>query len=148
MIKYFIYGVNNFNKSNKIILYLFEKTKKRRSDIKIKKNNFKGFCETDMHRIEFDISFRIIDKKIHIIFNPLIIKILTHDIHCQNVIFPLIGDKIIKQKKNELHFSGFKIKGDFRKYILTDEFSGVDQTLATNWTHGGIFNGNFEIILN
>ncbi|MFE3845668.1 hypothetical protein ACFL1L_02250, partial [Thermoplasmatota archaeon] len=110
--------------------------------------NIEGFCETDIHKIEYNINFRIIDNKIHIIFYPLIIKILAHDIHCQNVIFPLIGDKIIKQNKNEMQFSGFTIKGNFRKYILTNEFSGVDQTLVTNWTHGGIFKDNFEIILN
>ena len=148
MIKYFLYGVNNIDKSNKNNIYLFEKTKIRRYGIKIKKNSLQGFCETDIHRIEYTIKFKIIDNKIHIIFNPLIIRVLKHDIPSLNVMFPLIGDKSIKQKKNELHFSGFIIKGDFNKYYVTDEFSGVDQTLVTNWTHGGIYKGNFEIILN
>jgi len=143
MIKYFLYGINNIDKSDKNNLYLFEKTKNRRYGIKIKKNTLQGFCETDIN-----IKFKIIDKKIHIMFNPLIIRILKHDIHSSTVIFPLIGNKSIKQNKNELHFSGFIIKGDFKKFYVTDEFSGVDQTLVTNWTHGGIYKGDFEIILN
>ena len=47
-----------------------------------------------------------------------------------------------------MYFSGFKIKGDFKEFIINDDFSGVDQTLSTNWTHGGIYRGYFEIILN
>ena len=73
---------------------------------------------------------------------------MQHDVSCSKVIFPIIGDKIIKQKENELEFSGFILKGDFNKYIISDEFIGVDQTLITNWTHGGLYKGNFEIILN
>ncbi len=147
MIKYFFYGVNNFHKYDKKNIYLFEKTRKKTYDVRINGNNIQGFCETDLHRIEYDIIFKKINKKIHIIFNPLIIRVLEHDLSCSRVIFPIIGDKIMKQKENELEFSGFILKGDFKNYIITDEFSGVDQTLMTNWTHGGLYKGNFEIIL-
>jgi hypothetical protein len=148
IIKYFFYGVNNYGKSDKIKLYLLEETKLKKFGINIKFNTLEGFCETNIHRIEYNIKFKIINKKIHIIFNPFIIKLLKHDVNCSKVIFPLIGNKSIKQNKKELFFQGFSIKGDFKKYVLTDFFSGVDQTLVTNWTHGGIYRGDFEIIIN
>jgi hypothetical protein len=148
MIKYFLYGVNNYYKSDKKNIFLFEKTRKKLYDVKINRNILQGFCETDLHRIEYNFIVKKINNKIHIFFNPLIIRVLDHDITCSRVILPIIGDRIIKQKENELEFSGFILKSDFNKIIFGDDFCGVDHTLTTNWTHGGLYRGNFEIILN
>jgi hypothetical protein len=148
MIKYFIYGVNNAPKTKKIYPYLLENVKNKRSNIKIINNSLKGFFETNIHRIDYTIKFKIIENKIHIIFNPIVIRILKHDIFCSRVIFPLIGDKCLNNKLNEMNFSGFIIKGNFKDFIIKDDFCGADQTLSTNWTHGGIYRGYFEIILN
>ncbi len=148
IVKYFFYGVNNYTKSNSADICLFDKLKGKRFLFKIKKNNIQGFCQSNMHKIDYKISFKLINKKIHIIFKPLIIRVLKHDLSYSSVIFPLIGDKFIDKKENELHFPGFILRGDFKKYVLSQKFSGVDQTLVTNWTHGGVYKGNFEIILN
>jgi hypothetical protein len=148
MIKYFLYGVYNTDKRRTNVIHNFEKIKKINYGIKVKKDYLEGFCETDIHRIDYVIKFKLIENKVHIIFCPFIIKTLAHDVNCNNVIFPLIGKKIIKKKLNQLHFSGFTVIGNFKNFVLTNELFGVDQTLATNWTHGGIFRGDFKIILN
>jgi len=148
MIKYFLYGVYNMDKLKGNVINNFEKIKKLNFGIEVKKDCLEGFCETDIHRIDYVIKFKLIKNKVNIIFSPFVVKTLAHDVNCNNVIFPLIGNKIIKKKLNELHFSGFSVIGDFKNFVFTDEFSGVDQTLATNWTHGGIFRGDFKIILN
>ena len=83
----------------------------------------------------------------HIFFDPLIIKVLDHDLSCKQVLFPLIGKKLEKKSNKQLHFDGFSIRGDFKSVVTTDEFTAVDQTLSTNWTHGGMYKGKFEIIL-
>ncbi len=147
MIKYFIFGVNNYKKDKEIKLYLLENVKKPNFGIKINKDNFKGFFETKIHRIEYDIKFKIYDNKIRIIFYPLIIKLLTNDIKCSKVLFPIIGEKCLNQNKDELYFSGFILKCSNKDIVLENDFTAIDQTLSTNWTHGGIYNGNFEIII-
>jgi hypothetical protein len=147
MVKYFLYGVNNFQKTDKINIYLLENIKKKKYDAEIKNNYIKGFFETDYHRLNYTIKIKKFENKIHIFFNPIIVRLLKNDISCSKVIFPLIGDKCIKQDINQLYFSGFSLMGDFKKAIIKDDFSGIDQTLLTNWTHGGIYRGDFEIIL-
>ena len=54
---------------------------------------------------------------------------------------------VLKQSNKELIFKGFKIKGDLPEIIISEKHTAVDQTLSTNWTHGGIYQGAFEIII-
>jgi hypothetical protein len=86
-------------------------------------------------------------NKLHIFFDPIIIKVLDHDLSCKQILFPIIGKKLENKSYNILNFHSFIIKGDFKNILTTDEFTAVDQTLSTNWTHGGIYKGNFEIII-
>ena len=44
-------------------------------------------------------------------------------------------------------FGAFAISGDFIDIIFGDDFTAVDQTRATNWTHGGVYKGRFDIVL-
>jgi hypothetical protein len=61
--------------------------------------------------------------------------------------FPVIGSKSKKRVKRSLLFDGFTVSGDFKDIVFGDDFTAVDQTCATNWTHGGVYKGRFDIVL-
>ena len=145
--KYFLKGVHSGKSSETIKIRPFEIHKKKAMGVQIEGSSAHGYCETYIHRIEFTINSKKEGEKLHIIFDPLIIKVLDHDLSCNQVFFPIIGRKLEKKVNNQLDFNGFIVKGDFKNVVTTDEFTAVDQTLSTNWTHGGIFKGKFEIIL-
>lgn len=145
--KYFLKGVYGNKPSDTVKVRSFEKHKKKTINVQIDGDSAKGYCETDIHRVEFTITSIKKGKKLHIFFDPLIIKVLDHDLSCKQVLFPLIGKKLEKKSNKQLHFDGFSIRGDFKSVVTTDEFTAVDQTLSTNWTHGGMYKGKFEIIL-
>ena len=147
MIKYFIFGVDNYKKNDSIKLYLLDKIRNPKFDVEINNNNIKGFFETKIHRIEYNIEIYKIDNEIKIDFNPIIIELLENDVNCSKVLFPIIGDKCLKQKNNELLFSGFTIKSVTNNILYEKDFTAIDQTLLTNWTHGGLYKGDFEITL-
>ena len=145
--KYFLKGVYRDKTSDTIRIRPFEIHKKKAMDVQIEGALAHGYCETDIHRIEFTITSKKRGEKLHIFFDPLIIKVLDHDLSCKQVFFPIVGKKLEKKGYNQLDFNGFIMKGDFKNVVSTDEFTAVDQTLSTNWTHGGMYKGNFEIIL-
>ena len=116
-------------------------------DISIDKNCAFGFCQTRLHRIEYSISVTKKGKKLSISFNPFVIKALGHDFPVKHTFLPVIGCKSKKRVGKELVFDGFTVSGDFRDVIFTDDATIIDQTCATNWTHGGIYKGKFDIIL-
>jgi len=146
-VKYFLKGVYRDKPSDIIKICPFEKHKKKAMDVQIDGDSAHGHCETNIHRIEVTIAAVEKGSKIHIFFDPLIIKVLDHDLSCKQILFPLIGKKLEKKSKKQLHFDGFSIKGDFKSLFTTDEFTAANQTLSTNWTHGGMYKGKFELIL-
>ncbi|MEA3458401.1 MAG: hypothetical protein U9R21_06955, partial [Candidatus Thermoplasmatota archaeon] len=145
--KYFLKGVYGKEPLDAVKVRPFEKHKKKTMGIQIDKDSAKGHCETDLHRIELTVTSIKKGEKLHIFFDSLVIKVLDHDLSCKQVLFPLIGKKLEKKSNEQLHFDGFSIRGDFKSVVTTDEFTAVDQTLSTNWTHGGMYKGKFEIIL-
>ena len=88
------------------------------------------------------------DEELHISFNPLVIRVLDHDVSSIQVLFPLIGAKLQKKNNGRLFFDKFTVIGNFRRIVTVEDFTAVDQTLTTNWTHGGEFKGGFDIIIN
>ena len=46
MIKYFIFGVDNYKKKDSIKLYLLDKIRNPKFNVEINNNNIKGFFET------------------------------------------------------------------------------------------------------
>jgi len=146
-IKYFLRGVYRNEKSYTPNIYPFEKIKKKEVTFNIEKDFVYGYCKTNLHKIELKITVKKIGKKIHIFFDPLIINTLKHDLSCDQVLFPIIGKKLKNKNSEKLNFDGLSIKGEIKSIFKTDDFTAVNQTLSTNWTHGGIFKGQFEIII-
>jgi hypothetical protein len=60
-------------------------------------------------------------------------------------LFPVVGATLLKRENQRLVFEGFEISGDFNKVIEGRDFTAVDQTLVTNWTHGGVYKGKMII---
>ena len=144
--KFILKGVHAPKMNSKINIDPLEKYIKK-WDFSINKNSAEGYCQTELHKIKYTISARKYENNVVISFNPLIIEVLDHDVSCKQTFFPVIGTKLLKKGVNELHFDGFSMKSDFRHLIETERCTAIDQTLATNWTYGGIYKGTFEIIL-
>ena len=145
--KYFLKGVYGPKALNDINVDTFEKVKKKRLEITIKKDYLICICETDLHRFKTKIFALKKGKNIHVFFDPFLIEVLGHDLNCKQVLFPLIDDKLLRKEKNELIFKDYKIKGEFPEILTSEKYTAVDQTRSTNWTHGGIYKTQFEIIL-
>ena len=145
--KYFLKGVYGPKALTDINLKTLEKVKNKKLEITIKDDCLTCICETDLHRFKTKISATKKGKNIHVFFNPIVIEVLGHDLNCKQILFPLVNDKSLKQSNKELIFKGFKIKGDLPEIIISEKHTAVDQTLSTNWTHGGIYQGAFEIII-
>jgi len=116
-------------------------------DVSVDNNCAFGFCQTRLHRIEYTISVTKKGKKLSISFDPFVIKTLDHDFPVEHMFLPVIGCKSKKRVGKELVFDGFTFLGDLRDVIFTDDNTIIDQTCATNWTHGGIYKGKFDVIL-
>jgi hypothetical protein len=147
-VKYLIKGVYGQKPLEKMHISSFKKIKKHGVTITIKDNCPYCCCETSLHRLSTTIKVEIIGNDIIIRFQPMTIEVLTHDVDCQQVLFPIIGNSIIEKKDHMLIFKGMNIQGNFPKLYINDIAVAVDQSLSTNWTHGGIFQESFDIILN
>lgn len=147
-LKYFFKGVNNPETLEQTKIDIFEKHIKNYKIISLEK--FSTLIEflSDLHKITFKISVFEEKDKVRIIISPIEIKILKHDIDCYSVIFPLVGAKLKEHKTDKLIFENIMLKTNIKSIIKTEEFTGVEQTLSTNWTHGGTYKGSFEIIVN
>jgi hypothetical protein len=144
-IKRFIKGVYPPKTFDRIEIDPFEKYEKKDCGIMISKNYVDIYCETDLHRIECKVNVFVEKEKICIHFDPVVVKVLNHDVPCKKILFPIIGAKLKEKKGNVLQFDGFAVEGDFKDTIEGNNITVVDQTLATNWTHGGIYRGKFRI---
>ena len=145
-VKYFLKGVHEPEINKEIKIHHFGKYVKK-WDVSVDKNSAVGFCETDLHRIEYTMSVTKKGNDFVISFDPLIIKVLNHDLSIGHTFFPVIGSKSKKRVGRQLFFDGFAVSGDFRDIVFGDDFTAVDQTRATNWTHGGLYKGRFDIVL-
>ncbi len=126
---------------------LFEKQKTDYS-ITTREDSAHISCKTDLHEIECSIKAEEKNRKICISFEPLIVRVLEHDLDCKKVLFPIIGKKLKSKKENCLVFDDFILKYNSGELVKGNSFIALDQTLSTNWTHGGIYKDNFELIFN
>jgi len=63
----------------------------------------------------------------------------THDLPVKQIIlFPLIGAKPKSVSDTNIDFASFSLQGDCSRCIQKDAFTAINQTLSTNWTHGGV----------
>jgi len=145
--KYFLHGVQAPKKIDDLRIYPFERYKKKRIHVSFMENEARICCETDLHRIECIISVKRKDDELCISFDPVVVKVLKHDVSCKQVFFPVVGAPLKERSDGKLCFDGFVIAGDFRRVVETSEFTAVDQTLVTNWTHGGMYTGGFDFII-
>lgn len=145
--KYFLHGVQAPKKIDDLRIYPFERCEKKRMHVSFMGNEARVCCETDLHRIECIISVKRKDDELCISFDPVVVKVLKHDVSCKQVFFPVVGAPLKERSDGKLCFDGFVIAGDFRRVVETSEFTAVDQTLVTNWTHGGMYTGGFDFII-
>ena len=146
-VKYVLKGVYGPKPLKEKNISSFEKIKKTSFSIEIKGKSAHCHCETSLHHLSTTVSAYKQGKDLCIQFTPLTIEVLDHDIDCQQVLFPIIGSKPSKIKKDMILFEGFSVKGAFPKIYADDTVTAVDQTLSTNWTHGGIYQKPFEVII-
>jgi hypothetical protein len=145
-VKYFLQGVHAPKISDKIKIDML-KNHIKSWDVSIDKGVIRGWCQTSLHKISYTISFCIKDKKFLICFNPLVIEVLDHDVAVPQVLFPVIGSSLLSSNNEYLEFDGCIVRCENNKIIMQDTVTAVDQTYVTNWTHGGVFQGKFDIIL-
>lgn len=146
-VKYFLTGVKKPVITRVPRVDLFEKHIKNIEVLSLDKSSAFVRFSSDLHRITLGISVKKIKNQIRIMFDPVLIEMLKHDLVVEKVLFPVVGSTLIKKTDKELQFKRFKVNGDFKKVVETPEFTAADQTLATNWTHGGLYKGRFEIVI-
>jgi len=145
-IKYFITGVKNPKSSEKNIIDPFEKHIKNTKILSIDDSSVTVQFLSDFHKITLNISGNKNKNNIIINFDPVSIEMLKHDLVVDKVLFPIIGAKTREISQDKLCFKKFILKTEIPSLVKTKDFIAVDQTLATNWTHGGIYKGKFEIV--
>jgi hypothetical protein len=145
--KYFIRGVCGPKplKENKIDI--FGKYVKSYKIVSLEKYQSTIEFLSDFHKITLKLSVYEDKEEVKIIIDSIEIKMLKHDLDCYKVLIPIIGAELKDFKHDKLFFEKIILKTKISSIVKTEEFAGVDKTLATNWTHGGIYIGNFEIII-
>jgi len=146
-LKYIMKGVFGPTPLSGIHLGLFSTIPERNAQVTIEKNQVHCICQTRFHQITATLSFSKKEKDLCVHFSPVRIEVLGHDLCCDQVLFPIINTKPLKKTENEFVFKKFSLKGDFTRTIENETMIGVDQTLSTNWTHGGLFETRFDIII-
>lgn len=117
-------------------------------NIEITNNNAASIqCSSIYHKITMNITAYKKDKKFVISINPLTIQTLAHDLETTKMFIPLIDSPVTKLDEKTLSLPGCTLEGDFQTIQSIDNQTGIDKTLATNWTHGGIYKGEFIINL-
>ena len=145
-IGHFIKGVEEPKNRKRLKIKMFENVRKKDFGVEVENGStVKVFCRTDLHRMESKIKGWFDGKSFHILFDPVIIEVLDHDLYCTKVLFPVIGSKLRSSEEGKLVFDGFVLHMDFDDLVITEDFTAIDQTLSTNWTHGGVYKGRFMI---
>lgn len=74
------------------------------------------------------------------------VTVQAHDLsYKQLVLFPVIGAKPKHVSDKLIDFGSFSLSGDLSKSIQKELFTAIDQTLESNWTHGGFCEKKFRI---
>lgn len=145
-IKYFLQGVEEPKVFEGVNLdYIGKHVKKW--DVSISNGSAHITCETGLHRIKLSISVAYEGEEIHILFDPFVVETLKHDVSCKQVLLPVVDAPLVRKTDERLCFKGFEVVGDFKDVVEAEDFTGVDQTLTTNWTHGGVYRGGFTVVL-
>lgn len=132
-------GVEGPKKIESIKLGKFSKQEKNRYGILVLGKNplkIRMYTETDLHRIESDITFVFSKNKLNIVFNPFVVRILDCSLKCFQVLFPAVGFKK----------SGISILGNKYNNVLKENgLLAYDISMMTNWTNHGIYRDSFTI---
>jgi hypothetical protein len=146
-LKYVLNGVYGPKPIQGIHHLSFTKVPKKYCSMTKEHNIASCICETFLHRLSTNITVSKNKKDLQVHFSPMVIEVLDHDVDCQQVLFPIIGCRLEKNNNGRLDFEGFSIKGFIPKIYEEQGMTAVDQTLSTNWTHGGIFQESFDFII-
>lgn len=145
--KYAITGVKAPKPEKEVHLDVF-KNQIKKSELNIQSNtSAEVICESSIHTLKINFVFSIIDQALHV---DLTISIFVneHDLSTkQQILFPVIGAKPVKQSKKGIEFNGFSILGDMTNLIQTDEFTAIDQTRSSNWTHAGVCKKEYTLCI-
>jgi hypothetical protein len=146
-VKYFIHGVCGPKPVKKNKLDMFEKHVKSYKIISLEKSYAVIKFLSVFYKITLKISVSDYKDQVKIAIAPLEIKMLKHDLDCYKVLLPVVGAELKDHKSDKLVFENIVLKTKIESIVKTEDFVGVNKTLATNWTHGGIYKGNFELTI-
>jgi len=104
--------------------------------------------KSQYHEINYTIHAHSSKDKIIISIDPIEISVLSHGIACTGIYVPLIDAPSNIVDEYTIHLKECVITGDFPSVESKNGLIGIDQTLQSNWTHGGRFSTKIDIILN
>jgi len=104
-------------------------------------------CQTAFHSITLFINVFLSKQDVTILIDPIRINVCDHDVFTNSVIFPLTDEPIKKKTNQQMIFEDFSIEGEFKEFVSINDYNGIDQTLQSNWTHGGIFSTELMITI-
>jgi hypothetical protein len=99
------------------------------------------------HEVILNIYISFQKESLNLTIDPLEIFVLQHDLECTGCFIPIINTPCKVIDKNTIQIQNCIIKGDFPSIQKYDQGIAINQSLKTNWTHGGIFSTKLEIIL-
>lgn len=145
--KYFVHGVCGPRTIKKPKIDMFEKHVKNYKIVSLEKYSSTIEFLSDFHKIILKLSVYEDKDQVKIIIDPIEIKMLKHDLDCHKVLIPIVGAELKDHKSDNLVFEKIVLKTKIKSIVKTEEVVGVDKTLVTNWTHGGVYIGDFEITI-
>lgn len=119
-----------------------------KSEINISSDNKAVYtCDTIVHHIQILFTFTMSNDEL-LIDMVIKINVKMHDLSPkQQIIFPLIGAKPVQVLEERINFKDFSVLGNLKNIIQTESFTGINQTLSTNWTHAGTITKEFRILV-
>lgn len=140
-IKSLMLGIRGPAEEKGIKLSPYSAVKKRFASVKILSEHpltLRVVSRSSLHEIDSTISFRYRGKKLSILFDPIVIRVLSSGVRCRQVLFP-----VVKVRRG----SDVKILGNFDRVLREKNLVACDISLKTNWTDYGIYRDRVEIVV-
>lgn len=136
--RYAITGVKGPSVDNSIQMEPFKNNISSSKITLLSKNEAEIDCHTRYHYIKINLYFTTQDERLQIQMKSTI-TVKKHDLSSkQQILFPVIGAKPVETSDKTIRFNGFHLTGDCSPLIQKEDYTAINQTLKTNWTHAGL----------
>ena len=113
----------------------------------LSKNKVSVISSSIFHQVKITMHAHAQKKGFILSFDPLEVSMLSHDLSCSSIKLPYIDASTTIKDNNTILIKNCEIKGEFPPIKTSQNITMVDQTLQSNWTHGGRFTTIIDFII-